>query len=137
MNIPNPPINTTLRKRNTKESTCKGRIRASKQRLLGRLKKRLYTKDPKGSFFIPNSIMTKLLVLPLMLASTAGIIGNDQAAGGQNLECSIPILVVILEPFIVHGDVVHSNVHVHECLNFHSSLVRFNQCQEVVSEIAK
>ena len=38
------------------------------------------------------------------------------------------VLVVILEPFIVQGDVAHSNVHVHECLNSHSSLVRFNQC---------
>jgi hypothetical protein len=35
------------------------------------------------------------------------------------------VLVVILEPFIVQGDVAHSNVHVHECLNF---LILVLQC---------
>ena len=33
-------------------------------------------------------------------------------------------------------NVVHEGTHAHLCLNFLSSLVRSNQCQEVVLEIA-
>ena len=95
-----------------------------------------------GSFFIPNSIMTKLFVLPsdvlLPLVSLAAL--RQIGPGGGS--------------FISSPKRCTRNVHVHECLNsqhlenvvqerilvllclrFLSSLVRSNQCHEVDSNL--
>ena len=57
--------------------------------------------------------MTKLFVLPLMLATVAGI------TGGTAVEAKpwVSGPGVDLEPFIVQRNVAQLNVHVHECLN--------------------